>query len=45
MSDNMDMQYFDFPETESFRYFKVICNTVYRDKPRCALFEVGVYHR
>lgn len=43
--DNTEVQHFDFMTSESFRYFKVICNSTYRNTPRCSLAEVGVYQR
>lgn len=43
--DHSNEQFFDFMQVESFRYFKVLCHSVYRDKPRCSLAEVGIYSR
>jgi len=34
-----------FLNTENFRYFKIIGNTIYRDKANLSLAEVGVYQR
>jgi hypothetical protein len=44
-ADHSNPQFFDFMQLESFRYFKVLCHSVYRDKPRCSLAEVGIFYR
>lgn len=46
--DNADYHYYEFISQEQFRYFRVVCPDpadVYRDKPYCAISEVGVYRR
>lgn len=45
LSDNRDMQYFDFMNSESFRYFKIISNTIYGDKSNASIAEVGIFYR
>ncbi|GAA4304807.1 DUF4998 domain-containing protein [Compostibacter hankyongensis] len=45
LADEGDLQHIDLTTRESFRYFRVVCNTVYRNKPNVSLAEVGVYRR
>jgi hypothetical protein len=44
-ADHKDVQYFDFINSEKLRYFKIIYNSTYRNKPRGSLAELGIYHR
>ncbi|UII21459.1 DUF4998 domain-containing protein [Fulvivirga ligni] len=43
--DNGNVQYYDFATPQTMRYIQIVCNGTYRDKPRCAIAEVGIYRR